>query len=107
MTTELKDKWVQALESGRYEQTTGRLRRNDQYCCLGVLLDVAGYAWSPAAREGCWRAHDSKGYSMGQALTITACDEIGLETRTQDHLIALNDSGRSFNEIATYIRGAV
>lgn len=39
--------WVEALESGDYAQTTGRLQRTGPsdrpagYCCLGVLCDVA------------------------------------------------------------------
>jgi hypothetical protein len=36
------DKWVEALESGRYKQGTGRLRDRDCYCCLGVLCDISG-----------------------------------------------------------------
>lgn len=43
MDAEIKAKWVEALRSGRYEQTTGFLRRsNGRFCCLGVLCDVRG-----------------------------------------------------------------
>lgn len=40
-------KWVKALRSGEYEQTTGRLSRTNQhtdsasFCCLGVLCELA------------------------------------------------------------------
>jgi hypothetical protein len=34
-------KWVDALRSGRYEQTTGRLANQEGYCCLGVACEVA------------------------------------------------------------------
>ncbi len=34
-------KWVKALRSGQYKQTTQRLVDNDEFCCLGVLCDVA------------------------------------------------------------------
>jgi hypothetical protein len=40
--TEVKEKWVEALRSGKYEQGTGYLCRDGQYCCLGVLCDVLG-----------------------------------------------------------------
>lgn len=46
MDPELKARWVAALRSGDYEQTTGALReqlRNkncDGFCCLGVLSDL-------------------------------------------------------------------
>lgn len=34
--------WVDALRSGDYHQTSGKLRStDDRYCCLGVLCDVA------------------------------------------------------------------
>ena len=45
MNKEIKDKWVTALRSGKYKQTTGALRRvtadgESGFCCLGVLCDV-------------------------------------------------------------------
>jgi len=36
----VKKLWVEALRSGEYEQTTGRLRYMDAFCCLGVLCDL-------------------------------------------------------------------
>ena len=47
MNQEIKQKWVEALRSGKYKQTTYVLRREDSYCCLGVLCDIAGRGkWS-------------------------------------------------------------
>jgi len=40
MNSEIKEKWVTALRSGKYQQGTDFLRANDQYCCLGVLCDL-------------------------------------------------------------------
>jgi hypothetical protein len=40
MKDDVKKKWVAALRSGKYKQGCGALRRNDEYCCLGVLCDV-------------------------------------------------------------------
>lgn len=50
-------KWVKALRSGKYKQTTGTLREEDydcvtqetelRYCCLGVLADICGYKFRP------------------------------------------------------------
>lgn len=37
---EIKQKWLDALRSGEYEQGEGYLRYNDKYCCLGVLTDL-------------------------------------------------------------------
>lgn len=33
--------WVDALRSGEYEQGTGQLSRDGEYCCLGVLCELA------------------------------------------------------------------
>jgi len=39
-TQEVKDKWITALESGAYEKGTGKLRYDDKYCCIGVLVEI-------------------------------------------------------------------
>lgn len=35
-------KWVEALRSGKYKQGRQYLRKNNQYCCLGVLAEISG-----------------------------------------------------------------
>jgi hypothetical protein len=40
MNPDIKAKWIAALRSGEYKQATGRLRRGDAFCCLGVLCDL-------------------------------------------------------------------
>ena len=40
MNTEIKQKWVNALRSGKYEQGEGKLYSGQGYCCLGVLCDL-------------------------------------------------------------------
>lgn len=42
MNPKVKQKWVEALRSGKYKQTRGVLRRRGgSYCCLGVLCEIA------------------------------------------------------------------
>src|SRR5690349_4293104 len=43
MNPEVKQEWLNALRSGEYTQTTGRLHDSQTggYCCLGVLCDLA------------------------------------------------------------------
>jgi hypothetical protein len=36
----LQQAWIDALRSGKYEQTERRLRLADRFCCLGVLCDL-------------------------------------------------------------------
>ena len=40
MNPEVKQKWIGALRSGKYEQGTEKLRSVSGYCCLGVLCDL-------------------------------------------------------------------
>jgi hypothetical protein len=41
MRPEIRARWVAALRSGDYEQGAGYLRTDSQWCCLGVLCDLA------------------------------------------------------------------
>lgn len=41
MNQAIKAQWLAALRSGAYKQTTGMLRKDNGYCCLGVLCDLA------------------------------------------------------------------
>ena len=41
MKPEVKEIWVNALLSGEYQQGHGALRKRDEFCCLGVLCDLA------------------------------------------------------------------
>jgi len=40
MNPEIKQKWVDALRSGKYDQGSEKLRSHQGYCCLGVLCDL-------------------------------------------------------------------
>jgi len=40
MPKELKQRWVDALRSGKYKQAQGALKKDGGYCCLGVLQMV-------------------------------------------------------------------
>lgn len=50
MEQELKDRWLEALESGDYQKGTGYLKYRApnghiEFCCLGVLADICGVEW--------------------------------------------------------------
>ena len=52
MRQEIKDLWIEALESGKYEKGKGTLRgADDSYCCLGVLCDI----YRTRRRKGSWK----------------------------------------------------
>lgn len=40
MDETIKKLWVKALKSNTYKQGKGHLRKDDSFCCLGVLCDL-------------------------------------------------------------------
>jgi len=101
MPKELLAKWLAALRSGEYEQGTGALCRDGRYCCLGVLMRIAG-----EKRSGGLYPPTHWAGSQG----ITFFDSDGCEWPTQPYLPALkldagdaNDTGKTFAEIADAI----
>jgi hypothetical protein len=118
MDKKIKEKWVQALRSGKYKQTKGALRRagvkaptdiangyGNGYCCLGVLCKVV----SPKTS---WKA-DSSNPTIRSFLGDNALppepvmDKVNLESPTENDIFfglpSMNDSGKSFSVIADYI----
>lgn len=107
MNPEVKEKWVEALRSGRYEQGRGQLilERKDksrEYCCLGVLADII------APERITTRDKSRTGALMVDGafavLSTEICQKVGLEYDLQDTLANYNDQRKkSFNWIAAYI----
>lgn len=99
MNSEIKKKWVEALRSGLYKQGTGRLRCNDNYCCLGVLCDITD--------KSKWRMTEYNFYYGSQfchSAYPSETKKFGLSKSEVEHLIYLNDAeNRDFNQIANYI----
>lgn len=51
----LQSAWVRALESGKYEQTSGNLKTDEGFCCLGVacnLVDPNAWVLSKINEDG-------------------------------------------------------
>jgi len=118
MNEEIKAKWLDALRSGKYQQTTNVLRRERHgaasYCCLGVLCEVVD-------PDGVWMESGSGqgannrtfGFGTPQAdgfppkrVSVAA----GLSAGEMQHLSAMNDGattapeeGATFLEIADWI----
>ncbi len=124
----VKEKWLAALRSGHYKQTTGCLRDNKGFCCLGVLCDLyikehedAG-AWHPVDRAPASRytmhTVNSEASIWGLPLAVSRWADI---KKTENYkvvhtsnptvmhdggliyLSAINDDGTSFEEIAKII----
>lgn len=49
---DIRNRWMEALRSGKYKQTRYKMQDSEGYCCLGVLCDVVdpdGWKASPFA----------------------------------------------------------
>jgi hypothetical protein len=113
MYEDVRDKWAARLESGRYEQAAGALRRGDSYCCLGVLCDL----YKAETGDGEWAVVDGTYYFTAtggrnsSALPIPVRDWAGLDdtnprlTDGDDGWAAyLNDHKLRFPQIAELVR---
>ena len=123
MRTKIATMWADALESGEYEQGRSVLARSfpdgrTEYCCLGVLCELAieDEVDVPKRTAG---AADGRGddfvtqYGRDQEADLLP-NEVrvwaGMQTRCgdasvmPDSLVTLNDNGTSFARIADTIR---
>ncbi len=50
MKPQVKEKWLNALRSGEYQQGKHSLRVENNFCCLGVLTDL----YVQENSDGCW-----------------------------------------------------
>lgn len=105
---EVFDLWLNALRSGQYQQGFGRLKEGNNFCCLGVVCDLA-------AKDGGkhWRyidlneIHGVHGIDPFEAFPPDNISEFlfGKEWRDICEFIATkNDSTRyNFNKMADLI----
>ena len=104
MKKEVAEMWVEALRSGKYEQTKHCLQNEHGYCCLGVLTKI-----SP--KEDFINDH---GFLEGYSLSIGTMSWAEMLTSGGDldennNLATLNDGSDSrepltFDEIADVIQ---
>ena len=132
MNPEVKQKWIDALRSGKYEQGSEKLRSVTGYCCLGVLCDLYAqeYAtqWKFKSYNDITDEENPDTYDywyfeeQSEFLPYSVMDWAGLKTNNPqvrvevednedednshyaDALIAnVNDSGYTFNDISKLI----
>jgi hypothetical protein len=118
MKPHIKKKWVSALRSGDFTQTTGTLRDvdaegNKSYCCLGVLCEIH----RKSTKKSGWNENDEYCRQV-DLLPIEVMswaglvadgdiinDEVSVEYKGRWRLLtSLNDDDQlSFKQIATVI----
>lgn len=123
MKPEIKQLWVDALDSGEYQQGIGQLKTiGNHFCCLGVLCDLH----RKMTGEGNW-TEATLGHEPRYAPTAAKHPSVSFlpqevrdwagidEPLSSDQLFCnrtkleldtskLNDTGWTFNGIADYIR---
>lgn len=105
---EFKNKWVAALQSGEYKQTTGKLGSVEEgFCCLGLACHISGLkfnsrAWSIKSVQRC----------AGKIKKITGVSKIPSvirgdynENKIVKELMSMNDDdNQTFFEIGEWIK---
>lgn len=111
MNPDKKQLWLKALRSGEYKQGKEYLRRNDEFCCLGVLCDI----YSKETERSEWErtTHDDREYEFLAETSILPYDVArwaGIDTNNNTvyipevgELSQLNDDGVPFATIANII----
>jgi hypothetical protein len=105
MDVNIKQKWLEALRSGKYKQGSKCLRpKEDEFCCLGVLCDVINNeGWKECAGDELYSYTGPHAYESNTLIPSDLSYELDLTTQAQTKLAKMNDSGESFEVIAQYI----
>jgi hypothetical protein len=113
MKPEIKEKWLKALRSGEYKQGQENLHPKDgSFCCLGVLTDIyikeIGRDWEEDSScyvfNGCGGLLPSEVMKWAGLESEEAWDNtLRMSDEEYNSLSVMNDSGRTFEEIAEVI----
>lgn len=101
MKTEYKQKWIDALRSGKYKQGRGILKTVDgEFCCLGVLCDVYNNeGWVTTSSF-----YEYNGFRFRSSLSYDISKLFDLTNSIEDVLIYMNDTEeKTFEQIADWI----
>ena len=107
MRKEIADKWAEALRSGDYEQQMGSLANlhRTRHCCMGVLCEVA--IENGVEIDTCESVpgfDDERAYLPFRVQAWAGIrNRYGQSTEGDVNLVAMNDCGHGFDEIASTI----
>ena len=113
---EHRQEWIEALRSGDYKQTTGRLRDENEYCCLGVACDISGIGRWKSYRGRIWEYTANEEYLWTETsyLPVAVQQYFGMDTAEGSYLssdledgicslMMANDKNVPFDRIADII----
>jgi hypothetical protein len=105
LNPDIKKRWLEVLRSNEYKQGRKALRLEDNsYCCLGVLQDMLEPdCWSDYILEqGTYNCYQTKdGYYTDLSYYLLEMTNLTIHNMTI--LQYMNDTGKSFEEIAQWI----
>ncbi len=115
MNRDIRDEWIACLTDGSYKQTKFMLHDLDGYFdAVGVLVDRAVPAGAIPAPKRYDKASGALvffgyRYEDGKSGTATrapkaVCEWAGIGYWTCNHIQMMNDKGKSFEEIAQWIK---
>lgn len=109
-----QEKWLVAIESGAFIQGTLYLCKEDKYCCLGIGCVIFENIKKKKNKTDLYKFGDEEGIygapkELIDILNLFTCygdreDHLTNIKYKNNRLSFLNDSGRSFSEIAELIR---
>ena len=124
MNSQIKQKWIDALRSGKYTQAQSKLYSGDGFCCLGVLCDiyakeVGDIAWVKKDPSKTWIDVDKWDYWYfdDQSEVLPECVSKWADLNENDPVVtkdivtpnylttlaSLNDKGVTFEDLAEVI----
>jgi len=130
----IKEQWLAALRSGKYEQTSEKLCDGTAYCCLGVLGDLyakqhninwvskidtdidetvhtlldAEFLLPSAVMRWAVVDEDPKVNIPDNIIAVLSVDRCHLVINKQTYVSVLNDNvGLTFNELADLIEASL
>lgn len=109
MFTQKQEQWLQALESGKYNQCTKVLKDkkngNYRHCCLGIVTELFGGSVEKASIFESTCLSDKLVADMGFRCPLGSFNKPYEINGLHFHNLAMfNDAGFSFPEIAALIR---
>lgn len=100
MDSQVRKQLIDALKSGKYKWTEGRLRQDDCFCVLGVLCDISGLGtWSDD--ESYIVEGDDDPLFCTPPLAVTRW--AGLAHDEMNQLWIINDDSTSYDRVIRYL----
>lgn len=106
MKKNIKDKWLTALQSGKYIHTRGELEeiakfsdeRTNKCCALGVLMKINGYdTW---LIDNQWNGWGEGGQEFPSQELL---EEWGMDEEESNEIAMYNDEAEDYNAVIKYI----